>query len=356
MKDEITTISDHLKRAEPPVIILGIESSCDETAAAVVSNSTVLSNVIASQQVHQAYGGIVPELASRAHQINIVPVVDYALKQAGVDKKQLHAVAVTGGPGLIGSLMVGVSFAKGFALALNLPLIEVNHMQAHVLAHFAQLPGKVRSMPSFPFLCLTVSGGHTQLIQVESPGKMTLLGQTTDDAAGEAFDKIARLLGFPYPGGAMIDRHAQQGNPHAFSFPVARTPNLDFSFSGLKTAVLYFLEKHTADRPDFIKHHLNDLCASIQHAIITMLMNKIYQAVEQTGIRQVALAGGVSVNSGLRQALMQAASHQGWSVFIPPAELCTDNAAMIAVAGYFKWLHHQFADLSLTPFARFSAF
>ncbi len=356
MKDDITTAFVSAESANRPVIILGIESSCDETAAAVVSNRTVLSNVIACQQVHQAYGGIVPELASRAHQMHIVPVVDYALKQAGIDKNQLHAVAVTSGPGLIGSLMVGVSFAKGFALSLNLPLIEVNHMQAHVLAHFAQLPGKESSIPSFPFLCLTVSGGHTQLIQVESPYKMTLLGQTSDDAAGEAFDKIGRLLGFPYPGGAMIDRHAQQGNPHAFSFPIARTPDLDFSFSGLKTAVLYFLQKHTAHHSDFIKDNLNDLCASIQHTIITMLMNKIHLAVEQTGIRQVALAGGVSANSSLRQSLLEAASHHGWSVFIPPVEFCTDNAAMIAVAGYFKWLNHQFADLSMAPFARFSGF
>lgn len=338
------------------VFILGIESSCDETSAAVLNNRKVLSNIIANQKVHEAFGGVVPELASRAHQKHIIPVVDFALKQAGVDKHQLSAVAFTSGPGLIGSLMVGTSFAKAFAMALNIPIISVNHMQAHVLAHFAYRDEKNKNEPEFPFLCLTVSGGHTQLIRVDNPYQMKLLGSTTDDAAGEAFDKIAKLMGLPYPGGPLIDKYAAEGNPLAFKFPVPKAEGFDFSFSGLKTSVLYFLQKKKAEHADFVDENIKDLCASVQHTIITALMNKIHQAVHETGIKQIALAGGVSANKGLRKALTDAGMEQGWKTFIPPFEFCTDNAAMIAVAGYFKYLKGGFAQQSETPFARFTGF
>jgi N6-L-threonylcarbamoyladenine synthase len=338
------------------VFILGIESSCDETSAAVICNQRVLSNIIANQKVHEAYGGVVPELASRAHQKHIIPVVDYALKQAGIEKNQLQAVAFTTGPGLIGSLMVGTSFAKAFAMALNIPLIAVNHMQAHVLAHFAWREEHLRNEPEFPFLCLTVSGGHTQLIRVDSVYEMKMLGSTTDDAAGEAFDKIAKLLGLPYPGGPLIDKLAASGNPLAFDFPVPKAEGYDFSFSGLKTAVLYFLRKKTALQPAFIQDNINDLCASVQHTIITALMNKIQKAAAETGIKHIAIAGGVSANQGLRKALTEAGITHGWKTYIPPFEFCTDNAAMIAIAGYFKYLKGDFAPLSQAPFARFTGF
>jgi N6-L-threonylcarbamoyladenine synthase len=348
---ELTTQSE-----KGEVYILGIESSCDETSAAVLCNRKVLSNIIANQKVHEAFGGVVPELASRAHQKHIIPVVDYALKQAGVDKKQLHVVAFTSGPGLIGSLMVGTSFAKAFALALQIPIISVNHMQAHVLAHFTYRDETTRNEPDFPFLCLTVSGGHTQLIRVDNPYSMQLLGSTTDDAAGEAFDKIAKLFGLPYPGGPLIDKHAAEGNPLAFKFPVPHTDGFNFSFSGLKTSVLYFLQKKKSENPAFVEQHINDLCASVQHTIIASLMGKIHQAVETTGIRQVALAGGVSANKGLRKAITDAGIAHGWKTFIPPFEFCTDNAAMIAVAGYFKWLKGDFVPQSEAPYARFTGF
>lgn len=338
------------------VYILGIESSCDETSAAVLCNRKVLSNIIANQKVHEAFGGVVPELASRAHQKHIIPVVDYALKQAGVEKHQLHAVAFTCGPGLMGSLMVGTSFAKAFAMALHIPIISVNHMQAHVLAHFAYRDEPPENKPAFPFLCLTVSGGHTQLIRVNSPYEMKLLGSTTDDAAGEAFDKIAKMMGLPYPGGPLIDKYAAEGNAEAFRFPVPKTEGFDFSFSGLKTSVLYFLQKKKAENARFVEENLNDLCASVQHTIIIALMNKIRQALELTGIKEIALAGGVSANNGLRNALTHEGVTRGWKTFIPPFEFCTDNAAMIAVAGYFKFLKGDFAPQSATPYARFSGF
>lgn len=354
MTESIMELTTNLEKKE--VYILGIESSCDETSAAVLCNRKVLSNVIANQKVHAAFGGVVPELASRAHQKNIIPVVDYALKEAGVHKHQLHAVAFTGGPGLIGSLMVGTSFAKAFALALNIPIISVNHMQAHVLAHFAYRKKESKNEPEFPFLCLTVSGGHTQLIRVDNAYQMKLLGATNDDAAGEAFDKIAKLMGLPYPGGPLIDKYAAEGNPLAFKFPVPKTEGFDFSFSGLKTSVLYFLQKKKEENKNFVEENLKDLCASVQHTIITTLMNKIHHAVDETGINQIALAGGVSANKGLRKSLTDAGVAHGWKTFIPPFEFCTDNAAMIAVAGYFKFLKGEFAPQMHAPFARFTGF
>ncbi|MCZ2276710.1 MAG: tRNA (adenosine(37)-N6)-threonylcarbamoyltransferase complex transferase subunit TsaD [Bacteroidia bacterium] len=339
------------------VFILGIESSCDETSAAVTGNLQVKANVTASQQIHEAYGGVVPELASRAHQKNIIPVVDTAIEQSGITLNDLSAIAFTSGPGLIGSLMVGTAFAKALALALNLPIIEVNHMKAHVLAHFAEKPGQDNShSPMLPFLCLTVSGGHTQLIKVESPENMILIGNTTDDAAGEAFDKIAKLLGLPYPGGPLIDQYATSGNPNAFHFPVPRMPGLDFSFSGLKTAVLYFLQREQSANPLFIEENRADLCASVQYTIITALLTKLKEAARQTGIRRIALAGGVSANKGLRKTLLEEGKHLDWEIFVPPFEYCTDNAAMISIAGYFKYLNGEFSDQSTAPYARFSGF
>ena len=332
------------------VIILGIESSCDETAAAVSCNDKILANVIATQKVHEAYGGVVPELASRAHQLNMVPVVDQALKQANITKKDIDAVAFTNGPGLMGALLVGSSFAKSLSLALQVPLIEVNHMQAHVLAHFAIKPGMDLPQPSFPFLCLTVSGGHTQIIVVRDYHKMELIGQTHDDAAGEAFDKIGKLLGLPYPAGPLIDQFAEEGNPQAFKFPHPQVKDLDFSFSGLKTAVMNFLNKEVSKNKDFIQVNKKDLCASVQHTIVEILMNRLTQAVARTGISQVAIAGGVSANRGLRSALLR---QKAWKVFIPPFEYCTDNAAMIAVSGYFMYRSGIFASQESTPFARF---
>lgn len=341
---------------EKEVFILGIESSCDETSAAVIRNHKVLSNVIANQKIHELYGGVVPELASRAHQKNIIPVLDRALKEANVSQSDLSAVAYTNGPGLIGSLMVGTSFAKSFAMALNIPIIEVNHMQAHVLAHFAVKNEDDFKAPAFPFLCLTVSGGHTQIILVKDYFDMEILGQTNDDAAGEAFDKIAKIIGLPYPGGPLVDKFASEGNPLAFKFPHPRSPGFDFSFSGLKTSVLYFLKKEKEKNPDFVEQYKNDLCASVQHTIVSILIEKLEKASLETGIKEIAIAGGVSANNGLRNALKKMQSDKGWNIFIPPFEYCTDNAAMIAVTGYFKYLKNDFALQDSAPFARFNGF
>ena len=327
--------------------ILGIESSCDETSVAVCVNGEIRSNIIATQAVHQHYGGVVPELASRAHQQNIVPAVQEALSTAKISKNELSAIAFTRGPGLLGSLLVGTSFAKGFALAKNLPLIEVNHMQAHILAHFIDNP-----KPSFPFLCLTVSGGHTQIVLVKNYFDMEVLGSTIDDAAGEAFDKTAKILGLPYPGGPLVDKYAQAGNPHAFSFPEPQIPDLNFSFSGLKTSILYFINKGVQQNPNFIQEHLEDICASVQNRIITILLAKLTKAAKLYGISQVAIAGGVSANSGLRNALQDLAEQQNWEVFIPKFEYCTDNAAMIAIAGYYKFLAADFVGQDVAPLAR----
>ncbi len=334
------------------VYILAIESSCDDTSAAVLRNSEVLSNVVATQKVHETYGGIVPELASRAHQQNIVPVVHQALTIANIDKKQLSAIAFTRGPGLLGSLLVGTSFAKSLALALEIPLLEVHHMQAHILAHF--IDEENASKPEFPFLALTISGGHTQLVHVRDYLDMQVLGETLDDAVGEAFDKSAKILGLPYPGGPMIDKHAQNGNPKAFAFPIPKMADLNFSFSGLKTSILYFIQKETARNPDFVKEYLEDICASIQHTIVRILMEKLDKAVRQTGITSVAVGGGVSANSGVRKALEQASLEKGWTCFIPKLEYCTDNAAMIGIVGYLKYLEGNFTDQKSTPLARYS--
>lgn len=327
--------------------ILAIESSCDETAAAVYSNGKILANIIAGQAVHQQYGGVVPELASRAHQQNILPVVEIALQKAGILKTDLSAIAYTQGPGLIGALMVGSSFAKSMAMALQIPLLGVHHMQAHILAHFIDDP-----KPDFPFLCLTVSGGHTQLVVVKDYFEHEVIGKTIDDAAGEAFDKAAKILGIPYPGGPLIDTYAKQGNPDAFKFSETKLPELDYSFSGLKTSILYFIQKQTAQNPDFIKENLHDLCASVQKAIVQQLMHKLHKAAKQTGIKQIALAGGVSANSYLRNELIIAGKAHNWDVFIPKFEYCTDNAAMIAIAGYHKYLKGLFEPTTSAPFAR----
>ena len=328
-------------------VILAIESSCDETSASVIRDGKVLNNIIASQAVHQKYGGVVPELASRAHQQNIVMVVKEAMEQSGTAVGDLDAVAFTRGPGLIGSLMVGVSFAKGMALALDIPLIEVNHMQAHVLAHFIETP-----TPGFPFLCLTVSGGHTQIVLVRDYLDMEVIGQTQDDAVGEAFDKAAKILEMPYPGGPLIDRYARSGNPRAFGFPETSMPGLDFSFSGIKTAFLYFIRDEKKKNPDFVKDNLADICASLQHTLVNMLLTRLEQASEQTGILEIAIAGGVSANSGLRQALAERGAARGWNVFIPAFEYCTDNAAMIAMAAHFRYLKGEFTSLDVMPLAR----
>ena len=331
-------------------IILGIESSCDDTAASVLKGRKILSNVVASQEVHQQYGGVVPELASRAHQQNIVPVVDAAIKQANITKEKIDAIAYTQGPGLLGSLLVGSSFAKSFALGMDIPLITVNHMQGHILAHFIQ--DEAQSTPSFPFLCLTVSGGHTQLVQVNSANDMQLIGTTLDDAAGEAFDKSAKILGLPYPGGPLIDSYAKKGNVHAFIFGKPKVKGLDFSFSGLKTSIMSRIQKGVDESPDFIANNLHDLCASIQHSIVQILLQKLEQAIVQTGITQIAIAGGVSANSYLRSQLQELSAKKGYDLYIPQFEYCTDNAAMIAIAGYFKYLDKDFADQSETPSAR----
>lgn len=333
--------------------ILAIESSCDETSAAVLSNGKICSNVVAAQLIHEQYGGVVPELASRAHQQHIVPVVERALADAKVPKKALNAIAFTRGPGLLGSLLVGTSFAKALALGLNIPLIEVNHMQAHVLAHFIESPeADTNSVPSLPFLCLTVSGGHTQLVRVHDPLHMEVIGQTQDDAVGEAFDKSAKLLNLPYPGGPLIDRYAREGNPMAFRFPMTEMPGLDFSFSGIKTAIMYFLRDNLKANPDFITENLADICASIQHTLVQMLLTKLKRAVRETGIHEIAIAGGVSANSGLRSALTQLGQEQGWNVYIPNFEYCTDNAAMIAMAAKFKYEQGDFTTQEISPMPR----
>ncbi|AFD05369.1 tRNA (adenosine(37)-N6)-threonylcarbamoyltransferase complex transferase subunit TsaD [Solitalea canadensis] len=330
-------------------VILGIESSCDETSASVCADGQILSNVIANQTVHEAFGGVVPELASRVHQQNIIPTIHKAIIDAKISKKDINAVAFTRGPGLLGSLLVGSSFAKSFALGMNIPLIDVNHMQAHILAHFIDDP-----KPVFPFLCLTVSGGHTQIVKVNDYFDMELIGQTTDDAAGEAFDKAAKMLNLPYPGGPLIDKYAKEGNPSAYQFPEPQIPGLDFSFSGLKTAFLYFVRDKQKENPNFLEENMADVCASIQHRIVSVLINKMKKAVKETGINQVAIAGGVSANSGLRNALLEAEQKWKWKVFIPKFEYCTDNAAMIAIAGYHKYLKGEFVGQEVSPLARWS--
>ncbi|MFD2524880.1 tRNA (adenosine(37)-N6)-threonylcarbamoyltransferase complex transferase subunit TsaD [Flavihumibacter stibioxidans] len=329
------------------ITVLAIESSCDETAASVCRDGKILSNIIASQKVHEQYGGVVPELASRAHMQHIVPVVDQAMKTAGVPLDELDAIAFTQAPGLIGALLVGAQFARSLALALNKPLIPVHHMQAHVLANLIEEPS-----PSFPYLCLTVSGGHTQIVHCESPAIMKVIGETIDDAAGEAFDKTAKILGLHYPGGPLIDQYAKEGNPKAFKFPEPQIPGLDFSFSGLKTAILYFLQEHTRENPDFVKDRLSDICASVQQRIITILLNKLKKAAIETGITEICLAGGVSANSGLRKGLTEAGKKYGWKTYYPSLEYCTDNAAMIAITAYYKFIEGDFAGLDITPTAR----
>lgn len=327
--------------------ILAIESSCDDTSAAVLHNDKILANKVAGQDVHREYGGVVPELASRAHQQNIIPVVAAAIKEAGINKTDISAIAFTRGPGLIGSLLVGTSFAKSFAMALDIPLIEVDHMQAHVLAHFIDEP-----KPSFPFLCLTVSGGHTQISLVKDFLEMEIIGRTTDDAAGEAFDKGAKILGLPYPGGPLIDKYAEEGNDEKYKFPSAKTPGLDFSYSGLKTSLLYFVRDGVKEDPDFIKNNLNDISASYQKAIIDHAFSKLIQAAEKFDIKDIAIAGGVSANSGFRKRLGKEGEKRGWKTYIPQFQYCTDNAAMIGITGYFKYLKKEFAGQDSVPFAR----
>ncbi len=334
------------------VTILGIESSCDDTAAAIVRDGILLSNVIADQEVHRKYGGVVPELASRAHQQNIIPVVDQAIKEAGVRQEDISGLAFTRGPGLLGSLLVGTSFAKGFSMALGIPLLEVNHLQAHILVHFLQKEGEAKETISFPFLSLLVSGGHTQLVIVKDYNQMETIGKTIDDAAGEAFDKCAKVIGLPYPGGPMVDRYAASGNPEAFRFNKPRIVGLDYSFSGLKTSFLYFLRDRLKEDEDFIAKNRDDLCASIQKTIVDILVEKLEMACRQTGIREIALAGGVSANSGLRNRMLELGNKNGWNVFIPEPRLTTDNAAMIAITGFFKYLSGEFASLDITPLAR----
>lgn len=335
------------------VTILGIESSCDDTSAAVIKDGFLLSNIIANQDVHKAYGGVVPELASRAHQQNIIPVVDQAIKRANISKKDINAIAFTRGPGLLGSLLVGTSFAKSFSLAMNIPLVEVNHLQAHILVHFIKELEKDKKIPEFPFLCLLVSGGHTQIVKVNNYLEMEIIGQTIDDAAGEAFDKCAKVIGLPYPGGPYIDKNAQQGDKNAFTFNKPRIQNLDYSFSGLKTSFLYFIRDSLKNNQGFIKENIFDLSASIQHTIIEILMDKLEQAVKNTGIKNVAVAGGVSANSGLRNAIEERSLKLGWTTFIPEFKFTTDNAAMIAITGYYKYLNNEFAGQDIAPLARF---
>lgn len=328
-------------------IILGIESSCDETSASICINGEIHSNVIATQAIHAKYGGVIPELASRAHQQNIIPTVEEAIRQAKVSKNQIDAVSFTRGPGLLGALLVGTSFAKSFALAQNIPLIDINHMQAHILAHFIEDP-----KPNFPFLCLTVSGGHTQIVLVKDYFEMELLGETLDDAAGEAFDKTAKILNLPYPGGPLIDKFAKEGNSAAYKLPEPQIPGLNFSFSGLKTAILYLVQDQLKQNPDFLTHHMADLCASVQSRIVSILLNKLKKAAKETGVKDIAIAGGVSANSGLRQSLIEMGEKYNWRVFIPKFEYCTDNAAMIAIAGYHKFLKKDFVGQDVAPMAR----
>lgn len=329
------------------ISILAIESSCDETSASVILNGKVLNNIVATQSVHEKYGGVVPELASRAHQENLIPVILEAISTSGISKDKFSAVAFTRGPGLMGSLLVGASFAKAFAYAQKIPLIEVNHMQAHILAHFIEDP-----TPAFPFICLTVSGGHTQLVLVKDYLEMEVIGETQDDAVGEAFDKTAKLLGLSYPGGPLIDKYAALGNSKAFQFPITRMPGLNYSFSGIKTAVLYFLRDQLKENSQFIEENLPDLCASIQYSLIEMLLIKLKDAVKQYGVKEIAIAGGVSANSGLRKTLRELAEKKGWNLYVPKFEYCTDNAAMIAMAAHFKYLKGEFSSMDVTPLAK----
>ncbi len=339
-------------RMEKQVYILAIESSCDDTSVAVLRDGFLLSNVIASQKVHEAYGGVVPELASRAHQQNIVPTVSEAIRQSGISKKMISAIAFTRGPGLMGSLLVGTSFAKGLALSLNVPLIEVNHLQAHILAHFIQTEGEEKESPQFPFLCLLVSGGNSQIVLVKSHKDMEIIGQTIDDAAGEAFDKCAKVMGLPYPGGPIIDKLAKSGNPMAFQLHKPQIANYDYSFSGLKTSFLYLLRDKLKENPSFIEDNKEDLCASLQYTVVDILMSKLRKAVKDLGINRVAVAGGVSANSALRAAFEDHAKRYKWDIFIPKFSYTTDNGAMVAIAGYFKYLDGDFCDISLPPFSR----
>ena len=332
--------------------ILGIESSCDDTSAAILQDDTILANVIANQDVHMKYGGVVPELASRSHQQNIVPVIHRALQEANISKKQLSAIAFTRGPGLMGSLLVGTSFAKAFAMGLNIPLIEIDHLQAHILAHFVQSKGKRKAVPKFPFLCLTVSGGHSQIVRVEDHFKMTLLGKTIDDAAGEAFDKTAKIMGLDYPGGPIIDKLSKEGNPKAFSFPIPQIKNLDYSFSGIKTSFLYFLRDNLKVNENFIEENKADLAASMQYTIVEILMKKLVKAAKQEGIKEIAIAGGVSANSGLRNAIKNGEQKYGWNTYITDFQFTTDNAAMIAISGLFKYQKGEFTDQKATPYTR----
>ncbi|WP_302605196.1 tRNA (adenosine(37)-N6)-threonylcarbamoyltransferase complex transferase subunit TsaD [uncultured Alistipes sp.] len=334
------------------ITILGIESSCDDTSAAVLRNNVLLSNVIASQAVHVKYGGVIPELASRAHQQNIVPVVDTALREAGVGIGDVDAIAFTRGPGLVGSLLVGVSFAKGLSIAGNIPMVEVNHLQGHILSHFIDLPDRTLPHPEFPFLCLLVSGGHTQIVRVDSPLAMEIIGTTIDDAAGEAFDKCAKVMGLPYPGGPVIDRLAKEGDPEAFRFARPRVEGYDYSFSGLKTSFLYTLRDRVASDPEFIERRKADLCASLQHTIVSILLDKLVKASKQTGIRDIAIAGGVSANSGLRDGIVAEGRKRGWRTFLPEFKFTTDNAAMIAMAGYYRYRNGEFSTLDVAPEAR----
>jgi len=341
-----------VEKTKEDIFILGIESSCDDTSAAVLRNGELLSNVTASQAVHEAYGGVVPELASRAHQQNVVPVVDQAIKRAGITKEQLSAIAFTRGPGLMGSLLVGVSFAKGFARSLGIPLIDVNHLQGHVMAHFIKEPDQPSKLPPLPFLCLLVSGGNSQIVKVNAYNDMEVLGQTIDDAAGEAIDKCSKVMGLGYPGGPIIDRLARQGNPKAYQFAEPNIPNLDYSFSGLKTSFLYSMQKWVKEDPDFIEHHKEDIAASLEWTIVDILMKKLKKAVKQTGIKHVAVAGGVSANNGLRNAFYDAEKRYGWTIYIPKFSYTTDNAAMIGVVGYYKYLDQEFCPIDAPAFSK----
>ncbi|HIY46827.1 MAG TPA: tRNA (adenosine(37)-N6)-threonylcarbamoyltransferase complex transferase subunit TsaD [Candidatus Alistipes faecigallinarum] len=334
------------------ITILGIESSCDDTSAAVLRGNVLLSNVIASQAVHVKYGGVIPELASRAHQQNIIPVVDTALKEAGITADDLDAIAFTRGPGLVGSLLVGVSFTKGLSIARNIPMVEVNHLQGHILSHFIDLPDRKLPHPDFPFLCLLVSGGHTQIVRVDAPTRMEIIGTTIDDAAGEAFDKCAKVMGLPYPGGPVIDRLAKEGDPKAFRFAHPHVDGYDYSFSGLKTSFLYTLRDAVAGDPNFIEEHKADLCASLQNTVVEILLDKLIRASKDTGIRDIAIGGGVSANSGLRNGIVETGRRRGWRTFLPEFKFTTDNAAMIAMAGYYRYKQGEFSSLDVSPEAR----
>ena len=336
------------------ITILGIESSCDDTSAAVIKDGVILSNVIANQAIHAEYGGVVPELASRAHQQNIVPVVDTAITRAGITNSEIDAIAFTRGPGLLGSLLVGTSFAKGFALAKNIPMVEVNHLQGHILVHFLKDKDKEKKQPEFPFLCLLVSGGHSQIVLVKSHLEMKTIGETIDDAAGEAFDKCAKVMGLPYPGGPVVDKLAKLGDRYKFKFTKPRVKDLNYSFSGLKTAFLYFLRDELKTNKNFIEENKNDLCASLQHTIVEILLDKLKKAAKQTGINEIALSGGVSANSGLRDAMIRSSKHFGWNVYLPEFAYTTDNAAMIAITGHYKYINKEFVGQDIVPKARFS--